>query len=325
MKRFHIRLKQLTATLIFGLPVTVWLLLRDRKTVYFIPHVGLGDYCIALGYLGAYKRQNNISHITLVIPPNRREIAQFYFDWDSLLVLSPLFYKAIVYFGSIPVGRSIHRRTKRLVSVSFALHLNKSLLYNNPATTVDDLEKIILKIPYEQKRVGPCVLDTDIEALKEKYNMPQGKTVFLNPYTGGWAVKEIPSRFYVELVKQLKEKGYTPITVLGFADQQPVEGTQGIVATLAQAWHLAKWGGWMIGTRSGFFDFIQFSGCNLVILYDPGYKEKDIYSLVKKQEVAHTSEYVWNSQTEKQLIDRILAELAARDAANDCRTVRISS
>ena len=146
MKLLIIRVKQLVETLIFGFPITIWLLLRNRHTIYYIPHVGLGDYCIALGYLGAYKSNHCISHVTLIVPPNRIEVAKFYSDWDSMLCLPMPLYKGIAYFGSIPGGRFIHRRVKRIKSVSFALHLNKKILYNNPAAHADELTKLILKI-----------------------------------------------------------------------------------------------------------------------------------------------------------------------------------
>lgn len=308
MKILFIRMKQLVATLILGFPVTLWLLLRNRDTFYYIPHVGLGDYCIALGYLEAYKKHYGIPHITLVVPPNRAEIASFYSGWDQLLILKPLFYKGIVYFGSIPIGRTIHRRTKRIISVSYALHLNKRLLYYNPATTADDLEKLILKIPSAEKRKEPIVPDTDIKGIIESYHLPYGKTILLNPYTGGWAVKEISADFYIDLARRLKKEGFTVVTVLGTREQKPVEGTEGIVASLSEAWFLAKWCGWLIGTRSGFFDFIQFTGCNIIALYDPEYKEKDIYSLNLIRETANTSEYVWEESKKSQIISSIVSD-----------------
>ena len=137
MKRLLTHFRRLLYTIVFGIPLTIWLLLRDRKTVYYIPHIGLGDYCIALGYLEAFKRENNIDHITLLVPPNRVEVAKFYPGWDSLLTLKQPLYLGIVCFGGIPIGRTIHRKARRIRNISYGIQLNKNYYYDNPSISVD--------------------------------------------------------------------------------------------------------------------------------------------------------------------------------------------
>lgn len=308
MKLLWIRIKQLTAAVFLGLPVTLWLLLRDKNTVYYIPHAGLGDYCIALGYLDAYKKQHHVCHVTVIVPKSRVEVASFYPYWEKLLVLPQAFYKGVVYFGSIPGGRTIRRRIKRIESVSYPMHLNKKLLYNNPSAQVDKLVKFILKLPDSEKRQAPCVPDIDISVITAQYDLKKGKTIILNPYTGGWNVRELPQKFYEQLTEALWKNGYQVVTILGSAGQAPIAGTQGLVTSLAQAWHLARWCGWVIGTRSGFFDFLQFSGCNLIAIYEQSYKEKEMFVLQDVSNVC-VKEYVWDGNSDKELIEEILLDL----------------
>ena len=308
MKLFFIRLKQLIAALLFGLPTTMWLLMRNTNTVYYVPHVGLGDYCIALGYLDAYKKRHQIAHITLIVPPNRIEVAQYYPCWDSIIVLPQLFYMGIAYFGSIPGGRFIHRRTKRIKSVSYMLHLNKKMLYNNPAAHADHLARLILKLPDSETRKPPHVPDTDISHIVSKYDLNKGKTVLLNPYTGGWAVKELEQGFYVQLAKKLTQAGYTAVTILSSDKQVPIEGTKGLVTSLAEAWYLAGWCGWLIGTRSGFFDFVQFSGCNIIAFYEKTYKLQEMFALLDSKN-SYIEEFVWDAENSEDLMEKVISNV----------------
>ncbi len=312
MKRLLINIRRLFYTAIFGLPVTIWLLLRDRYTVYYIPHIGLGDYCIALGYLEAFKKKNSIKHITLIVPPNRVEVAHFYPCWDSLLVLKCPLYLGLVCFGGIPIGRTIHQKAKRIKNVSYGIHLKGNLYYNNPSIHVDTVVKNILNLFNDEQRKGPAVPQTDIEGIVEKYDMCFGKTVLLNPYTSGMAVEEIDASLYIKLAGELKAKGFVVVTILGSEEQEPVPGTQGIVTSLAEAWCLARWCGYVIGTRSGFFDFVCFSGCDIVGIYGASYNMRYFFSLSIPNGIPngedHVREYILEPGREDELISDILSD-----------------
>lgn len=305
-------IKRLIDVLLFGVPLTIWLLLKDRRTVYFIPHIGLGDYCIALGYLEAFKKANSIEHVTLIAPKNRVEVARFYPCWDSLLVLRDPLYLGLVCMGGLPIGRTIYRKAKRIVHFSFGFHLNKRYFYGNPSIRIDEeMKKLFLELPDTVERKGPVVPPINIEGIAEKYDLCFGKTVLLNPYTSGMAVQKIDDRFYVKLAGELKAKGFTVATILGSEKQEPVSGTQGIAASLAEAWYLVKWCGYVIGTRSGFFDFIRFSGCNMIGIYEPSYKLKYFFTLYLKSGNDCVREYDWQPEQEKELMKKILSDCLA--------------
>lgn len=307
MKRLLIHLKRLFYTIIYGISFTIWLLWRDRKTVYVIPYIGLGEYCIGLGYLDTLKKTRGYEHITLLVPPNRAEVARFYPYWDSLLVLKEHHYLGVACFGSIPVGRSIARRIKRIVGFYFSQYIKKSLLSNNPGTHVDAVLKMVWKIPRESRRNAPRVPDIDMDSMARKYNLKYQKTVLFNPYTSGDAVQEIPGRVYEELIRALRQNGFTVVTITN-GTQKPLTGTQGVPASLAEAWHLARWCGYVIGTRSGFFDFIRLSGCHMFCVYDPWYEKRDVYSLIPPEGEGDVHEYVWQSGHEDKLIESILSD-----------------
>lgn len=308
MKRMLLKAGRLGYILIFGLPTTLWLLLRDRHTVYYIPHIGLGDYCIALGYMEAFKREYDIKHITLVVPSNRVEVAQYYPCWDQLLLLKEPFYIGIACFGGIPFGRMIHRKTRRVKSVYPSVYLDRWLLYDNPAISMDGIIQLILKLPSRVERKAPTVPEVDIHNIAEKFNLPKGKTILLNPYTSGVGVAKIENAFYLRLIDRLTEKGFATATILGSEEQKPIPGTQGVVTSLAEAWHLARWCGWVIGTRSGFFDFIRFCGCNMIGIYEPTYKLRDIYSLILPGRNDRVREYILEADREDEIIDNILSD-----------------
>lgn len=307
-KRLSLRIKQIGSVLLFGLPVAVWLTLRDKRTVYFLPHVGLGDYCIALGYLKAYTEKNKGQHVTLIVPPNRIEVSDFYPYWDDKLVLPRSFYLGIAYLGSVPGGMMLLQKFPRILSITYTLYSSKQLLEDHPEANVDDLVKLILDLPESVERIAPLVPDTDICRITQKYGLKRSRTVLLNPYTGGCAVREIVHAFYEKLTVLLQVKGYTVVTILGTEEQKPITGTVGIKTNLSEAWHLAQWCGWLIGTRSGFFDFLQPCGCNMIALGDGSYKQRDIFTL-QASNGAIAREYVWNLETEQQLIDTIMADI----------------
>lgn len=297
-------IKRLIFALIFGFPLTIWLLLRNRRTIYVIPHIGLGDYCIALGYLEEYKKQHNISHLTLIVPSNRKEVAQFYPYWDSLLELKLPLYLGIVCLGGIPIGRVIHRKIARIKNITYTIRL-KGRAYYNSSVHVDDVVKKILDLPNTEERKAPHVPQADIYDLVKKYDISHRNTVLLNPYTSGMAVEEIDANFYVMLADVLKTEGFSVATILGSEKQTAVSGTVGVVTSLAEAWHLAQWCGYVIGTRSGFFDFICMSDCNVIGIYDSSYKLKNFFSLHLSDKDEHILEFVWTKNSEKELIEKI--------------------
>ena len=305
MSHLMFDIKKLVYALLFGVPLTIWLLLKNRKTVYLIPHIGMGDYCIVLGYLGAYKEKYNIRHVTLIIPPNRKEVAQFYPYWDSLLVLNNPLYLGIVSFSGIPIGSTIHRKIRRIKNISYGIQLKGLARY--PSVHVDDVVKKILGLPCTEERKGPCVPQTDILGLIEKYDLSRRNTVLLNPYTSGVSVKEIDANFYIMLTETLKANGFSVVTILGSEKQAAVSGTKGMITSLAEAWYLAQWCSYVIGTRSGFFDFIRLSDCNMIGIYDPSYKPKmrKIFSLHLPGKDEHVLEFVWTRDSEKELIEKI--------------------
>ena len=140
-----------------------------------------------------------------------------------------------------------------------------------------------------------------------KYDLSRSKTVLLNPYTSGGAVQEIPIEIYEELAARLKQKGFSVATIIGNTSQKPVNGTQGIITSLAEAWHLVRWSGWLIGTRSGFFDFVQLAGSNIIVLYDSQYKLREIFSLKSHSKNRNVNEYVWEPNKKDEIVKSILA------------------
>ena len=293
MGRLLIRIRQLIDALIYGIPTTIKLLIANRNTVYYIPHVGIGDYCEALGYLQAYKAYHKISHITIVATKDRLELLSFYTGYDDVMVLSTHSFTGLVYLGSLPIGRLIHLRCRRIENVSYTLHMNKSLLYMNPALHISECTKVILKIPKDSELVPPSVPEVDVAPLIEEYHLPKLKTILPNPYTSGVAVRELESAFYPALAQALIRCGYRVVTILGNDQQKPILGTEGLTTSLAEAWYLAKWCGWVIGTRSGFFDLIQYSGCNVVALYSKNYQQKDFFALKPHHGTGCIMEYTY--------------------------------
>ena len=317
MRRYLILLKRLIITLIFGVPTIIWLLLRDKKTVYYVPYNGLGEYCACLGYLEAFKKLRKIDHITLLTPSYRTEVAAFFPCWDSHLVLKDHIYLSVACFGAIPIGRFISRRFKRIVGVHASQYINKSLLYDNPGIYLDDTLKMILKIPRAERRKAPQVPETDIRSIVDKYDLIQGKTVLFNPFTGGDAVQEIPRRIYEDMVPVLRQKGFAVATITSNGSQIPIKGTQGIVASLAEAWHLARWGGWVIGTRSGFFDFIRLSGCKILCIYTSAFKMRDFFSLLPPDNGGNVREYILEDGKEKELTENIFSDMCELSNTNE--------
>lgn len=232
-----------------------------------------------MGYLNAYKSYHNIKHITIITPPGRKELCGFYSGYDKMLVLSYHQYTGLAYMASVPIGRFINLHSKRIRHIAFALYLNRSLLFDNPILKANECTKMILKIPGSSELKEPTVPDIEVAEIVKKYHLSKKRTVMINPYTSGISVQELDEVFYQTLATILKQHGFQVITVLGSPSQRSVEGTEGVVTSLAEAWHLAEYCGWIIGTRSGFFDFIQHAKCNAIVLYDGKYRQRDFFAI----------------------------------------------
>ena len=185
--------------------------------------------------------------------------------------------------------------------------MSRRLILNNPSLHVDDVVKVFLGLRFNEKRKAPSIPEVDIHEIITNHNLPKGKTVLLNPYTSGNAVAEIDTTFYIRLTGRLKEKGFTVVTSLGSKEQRPLPGTPGVYTSLAEAWHLVRWCGYVIGTRSGFFDFICQSGCSMIAIYEPSYELKDFIPLKLESNGEKIKEFVWNKKNDDSLIENILA------------------
>ncbi len=307
MKRFIKYIIKIFEAIVLGIPLTIWILLRDRQTVYYIPRYGMGDYCIALGYLEAFKKKNRIDHVTVILTSRWVQVTQFYPYWDELLILSKPLYLSLVYFGSLPYGRMIHQKIKRIKNITYGFPMRRRQIYADPSIHVDDVVKDFLDLQSNEQRMKPKVQEVDIHGIIKKYDLPKGKSVLLNPFTSGDAVAEIDVDFYIRLAKKLKEKGFTVVTSLGAKDQKPLPGTRGVYTTLTEAWHLVRWCGYVIGTRSGFFDFICQSGCSMIAIYEPSYKLRSFIPLKLKNNGENIKEFVWKKENDDKLIENILA------------------
>jgi len=102
-------------------------------------------------------------------------------------------------------------------------------------------------------------------------------TVFLNPYAR--TMEQVQFSFYEKLVEQFKNKGFSVVTILGFEEQEPIQGTTGIVCNLKEAMGMIANSKGVVGVRSGFMDLAAgIKDVAIVCVYPQKCDRRDFFS-----------------------------------------------
>lgn len=271
----------LLASLVLGPVIWIFLLLKDRRTQYVISDKGIGDIFPTCGFLPAYKKAHGIKHVTVIGIKGKEQLYEMYKGtYDRILYFSENVINVLMYCTSLDLGYALSRWSGRIISTRVGSNSRGD--YINRIKTLSYLETIkygVFDLSDEDKLQKPKIPKADISRLIQKYGLQDGKTVILNPYAN--SVENIDISFFENLAFALKHRGYQVVTNLSHDRQQAVAGTEGIICSLAEAYYLANYCGYVVGVRSGFMDFISYADCRIVALFPEGYPFFESYRLSK--------------------------------------------
>lgn len=127
--------------------------------------------------------------------------------------------------------------------------------------------KFVFELPDTTYPEHPEFLNIDKELKKffRENHLQEKNTVILSPYSNTLA--DLPEKFWSEIAKELKSKGFAVCTNSCGDEEPAIEGTIPIFFSLDIAPQIVGKAGYFIGIRSGFCDVISGSDAKKVILY----------------------------------------------------------
>lgn len=268
-------------SIIYGIIVFPYLLIKNRETVYIISDKGIGDIYPTCAYIPAFKMRHNVKHVSLIGIRGKDELYNMYPQtFDKLLLYSKRHFEYLSLFTSTDIGYMFACISKRIVSTRVGSNARGKYIHRlHGITYLDAIKYGTYNLSEEDKMVAPRVEETNINYIIEKYDIEKGRTVILNPYAN--SIDDVPAAFFELIVSEFVKKGYKVITNLSLPNQVPISGTYGIRCSLSEAYQLANYCSYAIGTRSGFFDLIAYANCKIMLLFPQDYGYVDFQRLSK--------------------------------------------
>lgn len=288
---------------ILGAFIFAGLVKKKGGTHYLVLPSKLGDSILALSYLSEYKRQKNISHITVVCTPNYiQRLCSYYPDTvDDIICKEKWKIGALQGFVHTLTGEYLSMRYLDRVTFAFlTCNVSRRVLWDNPSISFASYAKTILyKISLSSQPERPQIPVIDLSNYIKKYDIKKGKTVFINPvaYSVQCDIKEL-----LETVTlYLKSKGYQVITLIANDANQPIRETQAICCNLEEAFSLIGYGGILLGLRSGFMDVMAFANCKIITIDDDKYGYKSFSRMEKLGVNSDCHTIIYNGDNEAAL------------------------
>ena len=250
---------------IVGVIKIVSLHLKDKEVFYVCLPNGIGEIINIGVYLPEVKKRVK-KEIVLIYPKNREAVIDF-IDYDN--------------YRTVGVGKYMCKCIQALIFTRFGRALQSTMkkYYLNPMRGPKQMNMkkgFIWNLKDEMK-----LTDSDMP-LRPRMSQLQHyteyeNTVFLNPYAR--TIEQVQFSFYEKLVEQFKNKGFSVVTILGFEELEPIQGTTGIVCNLKEAMGMIANSKGVVGVRSGFMDLAAgIKDVAIVCVYPQKCDRRDFFS-----------------------------------------------
>ena len=260
---------------IYSLVVMTWLIMKNNHTlyVYMWPHIG--DVCIAMSYLKAYREQKKIDSITLLIKQQNYELCNSYENTFDNVV----FFNEKQLF-KLSKSRFVIRFLKKL-HISIDKHFvcttpflfDDRLLHSEEITAGLLTKRVIYDIKGNVSPVYPKMPTIDSEAYK--LFCKEKDKVIIAPFAS--SANEIENGFWEELANELMLKGYSVYTNVT-KDREDIKGTKRLDCSIVELLGYAENANVFISLRSGIVDLVAGCKCKKIVIYND-YKFPELYDL----------------------------------------------
>ncbi len=244
--------------------------------IFFTAWRGTGDYYICGMYLQEYLIANKIDNYVFLIPNSggEKKVVELFEVYDSHTMIAGDRTGLIVcnsFLPEIPLIYHLHHGLLNIknpsISVSNAMS-NYVLAGYNGLNMVDFYLYCGFNLPEKANKSSPRFDKDDnrIDLLFKENNLVKDKTVLLSPYSTGLKQYEIPIKFWSDLAKVLKNRGYSVATNCVGAEKC-IRGTNALNIPYSQTVPFLEKAGYFIGIRSGLCDIISSARCKKIVIH----------------------------------------------------------
>lgn len=117
----------------------------------------IGDQCVALSFIGEYKKQNNRRIVYLTETPGSAVVKYYNNQVDEVAVISHSDMNALLKFYKSDLGQFFRENENRLLCVFGTAYVRNDLIKDCKNLDFIRIEKAIYRIPEDTK---PCGIDT---------------------------------------------------------------------------------------------------------------------------------------------------------------------
>lgn len=249
----------------------------DRNTMYICCPASIGDTLYVAAFARAYKKENlSVQRVCLILKKGHEELGTLFSSVDQVLVSDEI-VEILDYY-------SLYTQTWRLKNYIYGhfkknLHFEYDKEYFLENSILSRYRRLILNLP-EAAELEQAVLNRESSKPKDRK-----QDVVIMPYAR--TAKLLPLSFWEELVRRLKQKGYTVFTNVGGEKEKPVTGTKPLRESLLNTAALCGDFRAVISLRSGLSDLLGFTGVKLVVINtsEELYREWNLKDVFGREEI----------------------------------------
>lgn len=230
----------------------------------------IGDTCIQLAWIEAFKRINKIEHITCLTTETIGKLAPYFSTTvDRFFFIEKKELQILLQFYKSDFGYLFYRKHQNLICTFPTAHVRDDVIKNPSSLNFASLTRAIYHLPADLPACKlPEIGRRNVDELVKAGVIVPGKTVLLNP--NAQTITQTPISFFEHLASKLIADGYSVLCSV-HGNEKVVKGTEGIEFPITQAVALSNACGMVVGARSGFMDIVAFSGAKAVSIDNDGY------------------------------------------------------
>lgn len=235
----------------------------------FLADGPMGDYYLLGLYFHSYCQREGISSYLMVGASKGLKKLSPYFDIEPVVVLTQEQSDSLIQAWTFLGGEVLELCP--LTRWQGKFRFNPSLLrLSHHCTFMDTFRHFAFGLSKDAQPFHPNWQGDreTVETYFKARDVKPGQGVLLAPFA--YSAQILPWSFWQELALALQEKGYQVfINAAGAEEQSDIEGATVLRFEFPETILAMEYLGWVIGTRSGFFDVTCCANCRRIVFYPP--------------------------------------------------------